>query len=78
MGECLMYKNIKNHLKHQKKIEMIYVSGQNKITKRIVRILYVNEQDIIGYCYLRGDVRTFKVEQILAVNSFKDFQSKKQ
>ncbi|MFP3440888.1 hypothetical protein R0K18_24450, partial [Pantoea sp. SIMBA_133] len=76
--KCLMYKNIKSRLKHQKKVEMIYVSEQNKITKRIVRILNVNEQEIIGYCYLRGDVRTFKIEQILALNSLKDFQSKLQ
>jgi predicted DNA-binding transcriptional regulator YafY len=72
-----MYKNIKKHLKHQENVEMIYVSGENKITKRIVRILNVNEQEIIGYCYLRRNVRTFKVERILAVYPFKDFRSKK-
>lgn len=62
-----MYKRLLLYLKHQKSVEMIYITRENMITKRIVRLYEVSEQEMIGYCHLRGNVRRFKVEQILGV-----------
>ena len=72
-----MGKDLEKLLKYEKNVEMIYVSGKDKITKRVVRIYTVNEKEIIGYCHLRGEVRTFKVERVLAVLPSKKFRIEK-
>ncbi len=58
---------MKKFLEHEKNVEMIYLSKDNKVSKRIVKLYSVTEQSITGYCYLRRTVRTFKTEQVLAV-----------
>ena len=72
-----MYKRLLLYLKHQQNVEMIYINGDTNVTKRIVRLYEVNEQEIIGYCYLRGNVRRFKLEQILAVIPVQNCRSNK-
>ncbi len=62
-----MYKRLGKFLEYQQNIEMIYLSNDNKISKRIVKLYSVTEESVTGYCYLRGNVRTFKTEQILAI-----------
>lgn len=62
-----MFKRMKKFLEHERNVEMIYLSKDNKISKRIVKLYSVTEQRVTGYCYLRETVRTFNIEQILAV-----------
>ncbi|SEB05909.1 hypothetical protein SAMN05421743_11498 [Thalassobacillus cyri] len=54
-----------------KKLEMIYVSCDNQITHRIVKVLQVNEEEILAFCYKRRQVRRFKKNNILSVGSIR-------
>ncbi|MFD1018416.1 WYL domain-containing protein [Thalassobacillus hwangdonensis] len=48
-------------------VELIYLSMTGEITKRTVNIFSKSDKEITGYCHMRGDIRTFIMDQILAV-----------
>lgn len=48
-------------------VEMMYSSKKGVITKRKVKIIGISDNAILGYCYLRKKLRTFRKEQILAL-----------
>lgn len=50
----------------KKKIEIIYLSQDNKTTQRTIRVIKINEDKILAYCFLKKQVRIFKIENILA------------
>lgn len=51
---------------HQK-LEMIYISSDNQISQRIIKVLAVNELSVKAYCYNKKQFRTFKLSNILSV-----------
>jgi len=53
--------------RNRQEIEMIYMSDKGKITQRIIKVLEINEQNFIAYCYLRHTKRTFKTSNILSI-----------
>ncbi|SDJ52850.1 hypothetical protein [Salimicrobium halophilum] len=48
-------------------LEMVYMDGKGRMTQRIVRVVAVREETILGYCYWRKQVRSFKRDNILSV-----------
>lgn len=46
-------------------ITIMYLKG-NIITKRNIKVLEIGDNTIKAHCYLRGQVRVFKRENILA------------
>ncbi|WP_404451818.1 hypothetical protein LG329_15970 [Virgibacillus necropolis] len=60
---------IMRSIQNKEKIEMIYLSEDNQATQRIIRVLKINNEMIIAYCYTRRTIRTFKLENILSIGS---------
>lgn len=58
-------------IQSKEKIEMIYLSKDNQASQRIIRVLKINDEMIMAYCYTRRTIRTFKLENILSVGSFR-------
>jgi len=48
-------------------VEIIYIACDGKITQRRIRVLSVQDDIVRAYCTTSGAPRTFRVENILAV-----------
>ncbi|KUP08942.1 hypothetical protein Q73_04260 [Bacillus coahuilensis m2-6] len=63
-----MLKLLKKAKEENRPIEFIYFSpSSNTCTKRKVKVLSLNSTHLKGYCYLRNSLRTFSLDQILAI-----------
>ncbi|MFZ3578758.1 hypothetical protein [Virgibacillus sp. DJP39] len=56
-------------IQKKEKIEMIYLSNDNQVSQRVIRVLKINDEMIMAYCYTKRTIRTFKLENILSVGS---------
>jgi len=50
----------------QQTITIVYQSKCGAISKRVIHIMAVKDGYIVAYCYLRGNIRTFLQQRILA------------
>lgn len=66
-----MKKRLMRSIQSKEKIEMIYLSKDNEVSQRMIRVLKINDEMIMAYCYTRRTIRTFKLENILSVGSVK-------
>lgn len=48
-------------------VTMIYMAQDGYLTKRQVKIERINEASVTGYCFLRKQLRTFRMDRILAI-----------
>lgn len=48
-------------------LDMIYVSSGGVISKRRIKVLYIDGGTFQAYCFLRKSKRTFKIDNILAL-----------
>lgn len=56
----------------QKKwIEIVYLSAEGEISQRRVLISSISDDMLTGYCSLRGQLRTFRIDQILSARIVK-------
>lgn len=62
-----MRKELLVYMKHGQMIEMIYMSGDESISKRRISIRRVQSDRVYAYCYLRHAYRTFYSDRILAL-----------
>ncbi|WP_430787521.1 hypothetical protein VBD025_16680 [Virgibacillus flavescens] len=58
---------IMRSIQNKEKLEMIYLSSDNCVSQRVVRVLKLNDDMIMAYCYTKRTIRTFKLENILSV-----------
>jgi predicted DNA-binding transcriptional regulator YafY len=58
-------------LKEQSPLEIIYMAVPDRTTKRKVIIKKVNVDSVTAYCFLRKQLRTFRIDCILAVYPLK-------
>lgn len=49
----------------QEKLMIYYLDREGKLTQRIIKVLRCNEAYLLGYCYYRKRIRTFKLGNIL-------------
>jgi predicted DNA-binding transcriptional regulator YafY len=56
---------LKTSLNRQKIITIIYQS-KDKITQRKIKVLKIENDVVEAYCYLRHQIRHFKLESILS------------
>jgi len=66
-----MKKLLKKAVQTGKKINIIYLSPSNAVSKRMIHIISYTDEHITGYCYMRQQIRTFKLANILAVEKSK-------
>ncbi|MBP2257455.1 hypothetical protein [Virgibacillus alimentarius] len=53
-------------LQRKEKIRIFYMDRSNRLTERCIRVIRINEDSIVAYCYWRKKVRTFKRDYILS------------
>jgi len=51
----------------KEKIMLFYIDSTNNVTQRYIRVIRINDDSIIVYCYWRKKARTFKLDNILSV-----------
>lgn len=63
----LFYRSIEQ----KEKIIIFYINSDNQVTQRFIRVLKVNANHIMAYCYYRKQVRSFKLDNILSAGPIK-------
>lgn len=58
---------LSDSIKSKQKIMIFYMDSDNHVTQRIIRVIRMEENTIIAFCYWRKRVRTFRLDHILAV-----------
>ncbi len=53
------------------KVDIIYLSQSHFISKRTIQIISYTDEHIIAFCYMRRQLRTFKITNILAIEQSK-------
>ncbi|GIO26371.1 hypothetical protein J43TS3_09820 [Ornithinibacillus bavariensis] len=51
---------------NKEKIVIFYIDNNNNVTQRFIRVISMNGNTIVAFCYWRKKVRTFKLENILS------------
>lgn len=60
-------KMIMQSIERRQIVEMIYVDGNGRMTKRRVKIFKANSDSFTAYCFLRKSTRKFKLDHVLAL-----------
>nr|WP_235793595.1 hypothetical protein [Virgibacillus sp. NKC19-16] len=60
---------LRRSVEHKEKIVILYIDSGDQVTQRYIRVLQVNNDSILAYCYYRRKVRTFKLDNILSAGS---------
>ncbi|WP_064092297.1 WYL domain-containing protein [Rossellomorea aquimaris] len=60
-----MIHTLKRSLEEKRAIEIIYMSHQ-QFSKRRILVKHLKGEYVVGYCFLRKDIRTFRIQSILA------------
>ncbi|MGV3467281.1 MAG: hypothetical protein ACO1OT_18565 [Heyndrickxia sp.] len=63
-------------LESGEKLEMIYISNNNKITQRTIKVLSVGFDSFSAFCFLRNKHRTFLMNNILSIGTKRQKYSK--
>ncbi|MCR8849095.1 WYL domain-containing protein [Rossellomorea sp. SC111] len=63
-----MMRMIKKSLVDRSPIEIIYMTSEQKCSKRRILVKKVEKEYILAYCYFRKDIRTFRIHDILAAS----------
>lgn len=66
-----MHQYFLDSINTKRKIEIIYLSKNNKTTQRIIRVIKIEENKILAFCFMKRQVRVFIMENILAAYPFK-------
>mgnify|MGYP001025034413 CR=1 FL=1 len=56
----------KRSIESKQKIIIFYIDSENKVTERYIRVLRIDKDSILAYCFFRKQVRTFNMENILS------------
>lgn len=49
------------------KLEMIYLSNNNQMSQRVIRVISVSGSIVKAYCYTKKQYRIFKLDNILSI-----------
>lgn len=62
-----MYSVLRLALQTGKQVEIMYETKSGLISKRTIRVFTLRHERIIAYCYLRGHIRNFDINRVLAI-----------
>ncbi|MFC7060865.1 hypothetical protein [Halobacillus seohaensis] len=51
----------------KEKLELIYIDSDGQLSQRIIRVVKMDHNGLLAYCYSKQQVRSFKKENILSV-----------
>ncbi|MFQ3545200.1 hypothetical protein Q7A53_14050 [Halobacillus rhizosphaerae] len=55
-------------LEQKLKLTLIYMDSSGRLSQRTIRVIGVREEDVLAFCYMKKQVRTFKQKNILAAH----------
>lgn len=58
-------------LEKQQKVVVMYMDKNQQLTQRVVKVLKVNEEYVLVYCFFRKKLRTLRMDHILAAEPMK-------
>ncbi|WP_179134548.1 hypothetical protein [Oceanobacillus timonensis] len=61
-----------NAIEQKNKVMIYYMDQDYNVTQRIIRVVGIDDKKILGYCYYRKQVRSFKLENILSFGQLKE------
>lgn len=67
---------LKNALMDHKSVMIIY-DHEGEITERLIKVIRVENNNIIAFCCLKEDIRKFKIDNILAARYSMDFKAER-
>ncbi|RDW16506.1 hypothetical protein CWR48_15785 [Oceanobacillus arenosus] len=53
-------------MEKREKIVIFYIDQDNNVTQRFIRVISMDDDSILAYCFWRKKFRTFKHENILS------------
>ncbi|MEN2768501.1 hypothetical protein [Ornithinibacillus xuwenensis] len=53
----------------KEKIVIFYMDRNHQVTQRYIRVISIQDQSLVAYCYWRKKLRTFKLDNILSAGS---------
>lgn len=62
-----MKKLLVKSLLSKQPVQMIYMDSQDRCTQRIIYVKELDDKQVRAFCTLRGQLRTFRLENILSV-----------
>jgi len=62
-----MLRTVKQATKINRLVDIIYIDKAGQLTKRRLRILKYDDNLLVAYCFTRRSIRTFNIENILAI-----------
>ena len=65
-GGVLMKYFLKLSLENKVPITIIYLSASGSFSKRKILVRKITAEKIIAYCYLRKEIRTFSLKNVLS------------
>lgn len=68
---------LRKALSQQRPIEVIYLDEKGLLTQRVIQVYHFDEIHLFGYCFLRREPRTFRLDRILAMTETGKKRSKK-
>ncbi|WP_082234961.1 hypothetical protein [Halobacillus massiliensis] len=57
-------------------LEMIYMDTQGELSYRVIKVVKNEEEFILGYCYDKKKVRSFRKDSILSIYPYKTRERK--
>lgn len=58
-------------LGNREKVVVMYIDGNNRITKRVIKVVKMSKDHLLVYCYFRKKLRTLKMDNILSAEPVK-------
>lgn len=68
----MMRKTIERAVRRSQTVDIIYIDKSSQVTKRRVKMLKLDKQSVITYCFIRRSIRRFKIDNILAITPVAD------
>ncbi|WP_342505852.1 transcriptional regulator [Sporosarcina sp. FSL K6-2383] len=62
-----MRANLLKSVERNQVLDMMYVDGKGKVSKRRIKVLMVGDKSFRAYCHLRSTRRTFTIDNVLAL-----------
>ncbi|MGP4072090.1 hypothetical protein ACTWQB_06010 [Piscibacillus sp. B03] len=58
-------------MNQKQRLEMIYLDRQGDYSQRVVRIVKIDDESFLAYCYTKQAVRRFKKINVLSILPYK-------
>ncbi|CDQ39079.1 hypothetical protein GCM10007111_23990 [Virgibacillus kapii] len=59
----------------KQKLVLVYIDHDNQITQRLIRVVEINRNSILAYCFYRQQLRRFTFKNILSCGPVKRKES---